>query len=99
VTLSFVIAAVRAGPPIHALANGLVPSLPPGNRAKYLYMAVSTLGATISPYMVSFYGSGAVEEQWNQSHLRMNNRVHRREPRIVLGSPVSSRAPGCRARG
>jgi Mn2+/Fe2+ NRAMP family transporter len=38
-------------------------------------MAVSIIGATISPYMVTFYSSGAVEDAWDESHLKPNRLV------------------------
>lgn len=75
VTLAFVVAAVRMRPPLDALARGAIPTVPASHTSRYLYLAVSTLGATISPYLVSFYSSGAVEEQWDESHLRSNRIV------------------------
>jgi Mn2+/Fe2+ NRAMP family transporter len=75
VTLSFVVGAAYLRPDVHALASGMVPTLPDHDRLKYLFMAVAILGATISPYLVSFYSSGAVEEHWDESYLRSNRIV------------------------
>ena len=35
-------------------------------------MAVSIVGATISPYLLNFYGSGVIEEKWRESDLWIN---------------------------
>jgi Mn2+/Fe2+ NRAMP family transporter len=75
VTLSFVWAVVRLQPRGGALLAGLVPSLPGHDRAQYLFFAVSILGATISPYLLNFYASGAVEEKWDESHIASNRFV------------------------
>jgi Mn2+/Fe2+ NRAMP family transporter len=39
---------------------------------RYGYLAVSIVGATISPYLLNFYSSGAVEERWSKSELGSN---------------------------
>lgn len=72
VTLAFVAAAFHAHPPVREIARGFVPALPGGGRASYLFLAVSILGATVSPYLVSFYSAGAVEEKWEGKDLPMN---------------------------
>jgi len=81
VTLCFVVATVQLGPDPHAVASGLVPRLPVSNAAQYGYLAVGMLGATISPYLVTFYSSGAVEEKWSPKDLVAN--------RIVAGIGMS----------
>lgn len=75
VTLAFVVGAFRVHPDWSAVARGLVPALPHEDRARYLFIAVSMLGATISPYLISFYSSGAVEEKWSVKDLPMNRVV------------------------
>jgi Mn2+/Fe2+ NRAMP family transporter len=75
VTVSFVIGAVREHPPIGELLRGALPTLPDDQPLKYAFLAVSILGATISPYLISFYSSGAVEEKWDESQLRSNRIV------------------------
>jgi Mn2+/Fe2+ NRAMP family transporter len=74
-TLCFLVAAIRVHPPLNELARGLVPQLPSGHRANYAFLAVSILGATISPYMLNFYASGAVEEKWTEKDLLSNRLV------------------------
>jgi Mn2+/Fe2+ NRAMP family transporter len=69
------VAAWRLGPDWLAAARGLLPHVPSARRAHYAYLAVSILGATISPYLVTFYSSGAVEEEWNTSQLAPNRLV------------------------
>lgn len=72
VTISFVVAALRLHPQWGSVAAGLIPSVPPDDRAKYGFVAVSILGASISPYLMFFYSSGAVEEEWDESYLGIN---------------------------
>jgi len=72
VTISFVVAAIKLHPRWGAVAGGLVPSVPPDDRAKYGFIAVSILGASISPYLMYFYSSGAIEEEWDESYLGIN---------------------------
>jgi len=72
VTLSFVYSAWTLGPPASDLARGLVPSLPADHRLGYSYLAVSILGATVSPYLLNFYSSGTVEEKLTERELWVN---------------------------
>jgi Mn2+/Fe2+ NRAMP family transporter len=72
VAIAFVVAAVRLHPPLHDLAAGLLPSLPRSDGASYWFLAVSILGALISPYLFFFYSSGAIEDQWDESHIGSN---------------------------
>jgi Mn2+/Fe2+ NRAMP family transporter len=72
VTLSFVFAATWLHPDWAQVARGLVPHRSADDPVKYAYLAVSMLGATISPYMVSFYSSGAIEEDWKTTDLAAN---------------------------
>jgi Mn2+/Fe2+ NRAMP family transporter len=72
VTVSFVIAAWRLQPPLPVVAAGLVPALPGHDVVHYGFLAVSIVGATISPYLLNFYASGAVEEKWTESDLWVN---------------------------
>jgi Mn2+/Fe2+ NRAMP family transporter len=75
VTVAFVVGAVRQHPPLEALMAGIVPTVPDHDLLRYLFTGVSILGATISPYLISFYSSGAVEEEWDESQLRSNRLV------------------------
>jgi len=73
VTLCFVVAVWTLGPSWSDVARGLVARrLQPS--AHYAYMAVAILGATISPYLLTFYSSGGVEEKWKPKDL-MANRI------------------------
>ncbi len=73
-TLAFVVAVWRLHPAPSEVATNLVPSMPTHDMARYAFLAVSIVGATVSPYLLNFYGSGAVEEKWDESHL-WSNRV------------------------
>jgi Mn2+/Fe2+ NRAMP family transporter len=72
VTLSFVIAAWRLHPPMATVARGLLPTVPDHDLARYGFLAVSMVGATVSPYLLNFYASGAVEEKWTEADLWIN---------------------------
>jgi Mn2+/Fe2+ NRAMP family transporter len=72
VTLVFVAAAAKGGPDYGALGHGLLPTRPRSNAAHYWFVAVSVLGASISPYLYYFYSSGAIEEKWNEGYLAAN---------------------------
>ena len=72
VAVAFVVGAVRLHPPLHDLVAGLIPSLPRSEGATYWFLAVSILGALISPYLFFFYSSGAIEDQWDENHIGSN---------------------------
>ena len=72
VTLAFVVAAVRLHPGVRAVAAGFLPTRPPEDLARYLYVAVSILGASISPYLYLFYSAGAVEDNWTKADTPIN---------------------------
>ena len=73
VTLSFLAAIVALGGiPAHLLPTLWHPSFQQGTVADYLYLVAATLGATISPYMLYFYSSGAREEHWTGASLLLN---------------------------
>jgi Mn2+/Fe2+ NRAMP family transporter len=40
--------------------------------ARYAFLAVTIIGATVSPYLLNFYSSGAIEEKWSASDLWIN---------------------------
>jgi Mn2+/Fe2+ NRAMP family transporter len=75
VTLAFPVAAVLLRPDWRSVSLGLIPHRPHAEAAQYGYLVVSILGATISPYLVTFYSSGAVEEKWKKSDLPANRIV------------------------
>jgi len=70
--LAFVVAAVKSHPPLHEIARGFVPSMPRQDAAHYWFLAISIIGANVSPYMFHFYSSGAIEEKWDEKSLTMN---------------------------
>jgi Mn2+/Fe2+ NRAMP family transporter len=72
VAVAFVVAAVKMHPDYHAALRGLIPSAPRQDAAHYWFIVVGILGATISPYMFHFYGSGAIEDKWNEDSLGAN---------------------------
>ncbi|HEU4697742.1 MAG TPA: divalent metal cation transporter [Gemmatimonadales bacterium] len=72
VTAAFLVAALVLHPPWGDVARGLLPSLPTEQPAHYWFTAVSIIGASISPYLVVFYSSGAIEGGWDVSHLGIN---------------------------
>ena len=72
VTLAFVVAAWRLQPSPIDLGAGFVPSRPGHDSVRYAFLAVSILGATVSPYLLNFYSSGVVEEQLGEKDLWVN---------------------------
>lgn len=75
VTLAFVVATFKLHPALTELGSGLLPALPKQDTAHYLFIAVSILGALISPYLFYFYSSGAVESRWSETDLGINRIV------------------------
>ena len=72
VTLSFVISAWQLQPDIRDVAASFVPSVPDHHLTRYGFLAVSILGATVSPYLLNFYSSGTVEEKVTEPELWVN---------------------------
>jgi Mn2+/Fe2+ NRAMP family transporter len=72
VTLSFVVAAWRLHPELGPIVRGFAPSLPHHDVTRYAFLVVSIVGATVSPYLLNFYASGAIEEKWTQQDLWIN---------------------------
>lgn len=75
ITLAFVAAAVLHHPPVNELLAGFVPSLPEKEPLKYWAIAVSIVGAVLSPYLFYFYSSGAVEDDWDESFIPVNRAI------------------------
>jgi Mn2+/Fe2+ NRAMP family transporter len=75
VTLCLVAGAVLLHPHWRAVGAGLLPTLPSHDRSHYWFVAVSVLGASISPYLFLFYSSGAIEDRWDESYLGTNRAV------------------------
>jgi len=72
VTISFFVSALKLHPDWSAAASSLLPSLPDSDKAKYWFLAVSILGASISPYLMYFYSSGAIEDEWDRTYIPIN---------------------------
>ncbi|HEY7505263.1 MAG TPA: divalent metal cation transporter [Gemmatimonadales bacterium] len=77
VTVAFVIGAAVTHPPLGGLMSGFLPGGPGpgGDPPRYWFIAVSILGAIISPYLFYFYSSGGVEDGWDESYLGINRVV------------------------
>lgn len=71
-TIGFVVAAWKLHPDPHEVLRALIPHGAPHDSARYWFIAVSIAGSTISPYMFTFYSSGAVEEKWDEESLTAN---------------------------
>ena len=81
VTISFVVAAIRLHPDWSGVASGLAPAMPQSDKAHYGFIAVSIMGASISPYLMYFYSSGAIEDKWDESYVGVN--------RFIAGSGMT----------
>jgi Mn2+/Fe2+ NRAMP family transporter len=75
VTLCFVVSAWLLHPDVATVAHGFVPTLPDREITRYAFYAVSIVGATVSPYLLNFYGSGMIEEESGESDLATNRIV------------------------
>lgn len=72
VSIVFAIGAAALHPRWTSVAAGLLPTRPAHDAARYWYLAVSILGASISPYLYAFYSSGAIEDGWTTDDLAVN---------------------------
>ncbi|HEY8188414.1 MAG TPA: Nramp family divalent metal transporter [Pyrinomonadaceae bacterium] len=75
VTLCFVVGVFVLKPQWRDVAAGAVPTLPKHDGGRYWFIAVSILGASISPYLLFFYSSGAIEDDWDESYININRVV------------------------
>jgi Mn2+/Fe2+ NRAMP family transporter len=75
VTLVFVVGALKLHAPLGEIGAHVLPSLPQENPAQYWFMAVSIIGASVSPYLFYFYSAGAIEDHWDESYLGVNRVV------------------------
>src|SRR5207237_1004163 len=67
-----VLAAWKLQPHVADLSAALVPSLPTHHHSRYAFIAVSIVGATVSPYLLNFYSSGTIEEKLSERELWVN---------------------------
>jgi Mn2+/Fe2+ NRAMP family transporter len=72
VTLGFVVGAWIIHPPWGQVAKSALPSIPQHDATHYWFVAVSILGASISPYLFFFYAAGAIEDEWKETHVGIN---------------------------
>ena len=72
VSIAIAVAAKRLHPDWGAVGAGFVPTAPQHERAHYWFLAVSIVGASISPYLYYFYSAGVIEEKWDLSFLNTN---------------------------
>jgi Mn2+/Fe2+ NRAMP family transporter len=72
VALCFVVGVFVMHPPWLDVAKGLLPTLPHKEPLHYGFIAISILGAVIAPFLLFFYSSGAIEENWDKSFFGAN---------------------------
>jgi Mn2+/Fe2+ NRAMP family transporter len=75
VTLVFVVGALKLHPRLGEIGAHMLPSLPQENHAQYWFMAVSIIGASVSPYLFYFYSADAIEDHWDESYLGVNRMI------------------------
>jgi Mn2+/Fe2+ NRAMP family transporter len=75
ITLVFLVAALKLHPSLRELSAGVLPHLPSHDKIHYWFIAVSIIGASITPYLFFFYSSGAVEDKWDESYINTNRTV------------------------
>ncbi|HEY2067844.1 MAG TPA: divalent metal cation transporter [Gemmatimonadaceae bacterium] len=72
VAIVFAVGAWKLHPQWGALGSALLPSNASHDPPRYWYLAVSILGASISPYLYLFYSAGAIEDGWTRDYLVVN---------------------------
>lgn len=72
ITLAFVASAWKLGPDATEVAKGFLPRMADHDMTRYAFLAISILGATVSPYLVNFYSSGTIEEKMTEKELWVN---------------------------
>jgi Mn2+/Fe2+ NRAMP family transporter len=75
VTLVFLVGALKLHAPLSEVGANLLPSMPKEDSAKYWFMAVSIIGASVSPYLFYFYSAGAIEDEWDEGYLGVNRLI------------------------
>lgn len=71
-SLVFAVGAWKLHPQWGQIGAAFLPSAPTHDRARYWYLAISILGASVSPYLFVFYSAGAIEDDWSVEHLMVN---------------------------
>lgn len=75
VSVAFLVAVFAMHPEWHKVAASVVPSRPEHDALRYWFLAVSIIGASVSPYLLYFYSSGAIEDKWDEHHITINRVV------------------------
>jgi Mn2+/Fe2+ NRAMP family transporter len=75
ITLVFLVAALKLHPSWRELGASVLPRLPDHDKIHYWFLAVSIIGASITPYLFFFYSSGAVEDKWDESYINTNRGI------------------------
>jgi Mn2+/Fe2+ NRAMP family transporter len=75
IALCFVAAAWMHHPATHEVVSGLLPTSPSHDASRYWFIAVSIMGAVIAPFLLYFYSSGSVEDDWDESYVGVNRVV------------------------
>lgn len=70
--LVIVVVALKTHPTWQVIGHGIIPSAAGGGWLDYAYFSVGLIAATVMPYEVYFYCSGAIEEHWKPSDLVVN---------------------------
>jgi len=80
----FAVAVFLLGPDWGSLARqAALPAVPSGEQpATYWYYAIALFGASMTPYEVFFYSSGAIEEKWTVKDLT-RSRIN-----VLIGFPL-----------
>jgi manganese transport protein len=66
----YIASTINLNPDWHDVADGFVPR--GKDTATYWYFVVGLIAATFMPYEIYFYSSGAIEEGWGKSDLKIN---------------------------
>jgi len=69
ITLAFVVSVWRLSPDAGDIARSFIPSMADHDRLRCAFLAISIVGATVSPYLVNFYSSGCIEEKMKEEEL------------------------------
>lgn len=72
ISLVFAVGTWKLHPQWAQVGSAILPTAPTHHRARYWYLAISMLGASVSPYLFMFYSAGAIEDDWSSEHLMVN---------------------------
>jgi Mn2+/Fe2+ NRAMP family transporter len=66
----YLAASIKLDPQWSQIGNGFVPEV--HDSTLYWYFVVGLMAAALMPYEIYFYSSGAVEEKWSESDIKVN---------------------------